>query len=124
MPKPNKFEVSEALGFEATHGLGVSVTAYTLTGTTVAKNVFGTKVGFNGVITGVIMNTKGATAASVALVCDGTTVCTLVGSDTAGGIVGASSALVGTTLKKNGTLTIASNSAADISTVWISYKLT
>ena len=125
MPKPNKFEVSKALGFEALHEKGVSTTCYTLTGTTVAKDVFETQNNFNGAITGILMNTRGATAATVTLTKTGTTVCTLTGSSSLGGVTGCTTLTAAqAALVKTGTLRIASNSASDVSQVFITYKVT
>lgn len=125
MPKPNRFEVSKARGFEALHGKGVSTTCYTLTGTTVAKDIFGTVTGFDGTITGILMNTRGATAATVTLTKTGTTVCTLTGASSLGGVVGCTTLTAAqASLTKTGTLRIASGSASDVSQVFITYKVT
>jgi hypothetical protein len=110
-----------ALGFDAIHGKGVSITVVDITGST-PVSLFGSTNGFNGVITGLLLMTKGATAATVTVTNEGT-VATLTGASTAGGVVGHSAALGYATLIKKGTPVVSSNNTADTSKLWIAYKV-
>jgi hypothetical protein len=123
MPKPNRFEKATALGFEALHGKGVSATAVSLTGAT-AINIFGTINNFNGVITGLLLNTLGGTAATITIAGTAGTVATITSGNTAGSVAGNVAVLANATFTKTGTLIASSGNAADTSKLIVFYKLT
>lgn len=111
--------------FEGKHGNGVSTTAKSCNGTTVAY-LFGaasTGAGFRGTITGALMTTLGATSQTVTLKgTGGLTICTFTSASSVGGVVGPNAALVNTAIDLTGSVSISSGSASDTSIVYITYK--
>lgn len=123
MPKPNRFEKSTALGFEALHGKGVSATAVSLTGAT-AIDIFGAVNKFGGVITGLLLNTLGATSQTITIAGTAGTVATITSGTTAGSVTGPAAVLANATFTKTGTLIASSGSGVDTSKLIVFYKLT
>jgi len=130
MAQPNGLNPSfdgkvKALGFDATHGNGVSVTVKETNGTTLV-NIFGTASGFEGTITGIYLVALDATAANITISSPGGTVSTIAKGATTGAVVGGAT-LSNTAITIAGSISMVSSVAGGVAggaaRVFITYKV-
>lgn len=99
-----------AAGYRDLEEKGVSITCVETNGTT-SVNIFGSTNPFNGVIKGWFSSAKSGLAATITMYNDAASVGTIAKGTTTGGLVGPTGDLSNTTVAKDGSVYIISNSA-------------